>query len=255
MLQLRLQKPVKLITSFNRPNIHYSVVLLDVQKAATVTTISNSSSWTAPTSRSASPAADTATANVARGVGTLRGSASNGKPAADLSGSKSGLTGVLKGSGILWEDAETEESDVDSAGYEHLLQLLSTPTAASKVHHQKQQQQNLSSKERIWKGPVSIVYALKRSTVDTLVRRLSGAGFAVAGYHAALPDAAREGVLHKWRAGELQVVVATVAFGMGVDKGGLMARQLRMQCHNMYGDRHQQCCCWLPTSMAVARNF
>lgn len=58
-----------------------------------------------------------------------------------------------------------------------------------------------------------------RSTVDLLSMRLSSEGIAVAGYHAALPAAKREDVLQQWRAGLLQVVVATVAFGMGVDKG------------------------------------
>lgn len=58
-----------------------------------------------------------------------------------------------------------------------------------------------------------------RATVDALARRLRGEGLAVAAYHAALPAATRADVLLQWRAGQLQVVVASVAFGMGVDKG------------------------------------
>lgn len=59
-----------------------------------------------------------------------------------------------------------------------------------------------------------------RATVDALTRRLRGEGLAVAAYHAALPAAGRAEVLQQWRAGQLQAVVASVAFGMGVDKGG-----------------------------------
>lgn len=58
-----------------------------------------------------------------------------------------------------------------------------------------------------------------RATVDALTRRLRGEGLAAAAYHAALPAATRADVLLQWRAGQLQVVVASVAFGMGVDKG------------------------------------
>jgi superfamily II DNA helicase RecQ len=55
--------------------------------------------------------------------------------------------------------------------------------------------------------------------VDALTRRLRGEGLEAAAYHAALPAATRADVLLQWRAGRLQVVVASVAFGMGVDKG------------------------------------
>jgi ATP-dependent DNA helicase RecQ len=51
-----------------------------------------------------------------------------------------------------------------------------------------------------------------------------GEGLAAAAYHAALPASTRADVLQQWRAGQLQVVVASVAFGMGVDKGKLTRR-------------------------------
>jgi ATP-dependent DNA helicase RecQ len=63
-----------------------------------------------------------------------------------------------------------------------------------------------------------------RTTVDGLTRRLRGEGLAAAAYHAALPASTRADVLQQWRAGQLQVVVASVAFGMGVDKGKLTYR-------------------------------
>lgn len=55
--------------------------------------------------------------------------------------------------------------------------------------------------------------------MDAVTRRLRGEGLAAAAYHAALPAATRGEVLQQWRAGQLQVVCASVAFGMGVDKG------------------------------------
>lgn len=241
MLQLRLQKPVKLMTSFNRPNIHYSVVLLDVQQAPAMAALKTIAESKTSRSRSASPA----TASAAAAALQAKVDSSHGGHAAAATspaGKSAELDILQQGWGPLGADGgETGEQDVDLAGYDHLLKLLSTQTASSNFG---QQHSNFSrspdgcisdsSNSKRWKGPVCIVYALKRSTVDTLARRLSGAGFAVAGYHAALPDSVRESVLEDWRAGKLQVVIATVAFGMGVDKGGQLAYLSRATYPCMY---------------------
>lgn len=67
-------------------------------------------------------------------------------------------------------------------------------------------------------GGCAIVYALRRRSVSSLAARLAAAGLAAAAYHAGLPAAERAATLARWREGALRVVVATVAFGMGVDK-------------------------------------
>eukprot|EP00878_Enallax_costatus_P028427 GHUV01030705.1.p1 GENE.GHUV01030705.1~~GHUV01030705.1.p1 ORF type:complete len:458 (+),score=122.06 GHUV01030705.1:281-1654(+) len=236
VLQLRLLKPVKLITSFNRPNIHYSVVLLDVQPAPTTAALTCSTSGRTPHARSASPAA-TATSAGAPPARTDSNSNHKAAPAVAVTDGVSLGPDLMQegwGSAAAIDGGEAEEVDLDLEGFEHLLQLLSTPIASHNASTQQSSNKPLqegstanSSNGRTWKGPVCIVYSLKRSTVDTLVRRLSGAGFAVAGYHAALPDKVREAVLEKWRAGKLQAVIATVAFGMGVDKGRPAADKVR----------------------------
>jgi ATP-dependent DNA helicase RecQ len=63
-----------------------------------------------------------------------------------------------------------------------------------------------------------IVYALSRKRVEEVAARLVAAGFAAAPYHAGLADRERQRVQEAFRRDELQVVVATVAFGMGIDK-------------------------------------
>jgi len=63
-----------------------------------------------------------------------------------------------------------------------------------------------------------IVYALSRKRVEEVAERLSAAGIAAAPYHAGLPDRERSRVQEAFQRDELQVVVATVAFGMGIDK-------------------------------------
>jgi ATP-dependent DNA helicase RecQ len=65
----------------------------------------------------------------------------------------------------------------------------------------------------------AIVYAGTRARTTELAERLSGAlGTAVVAYHAGLPRDARADVQRRFMHGAVDVVVATNAFGMGVDK-------------------------------------
>src|SRR5690606_8405968 len=63
-----------------------------------------------------------------------------------------------------------------------------------------------------------IVYALSRKTVEAVASRLSVEGISAAAYHAGLDGATRARVQERLLRDELRVVVATVAFGMGIDK-------------------------------------
>jgi ATP-dependent DNA helicase RecQ len=68
------------------------------------------------------------------------------------------------------------------------------------------------------RGEAGIVYALSRKRVEQVAERLRAAGFAAAAYHAGLPDEERRRVQDAFRRDDLRIVVATVAFGMGIDK-------------------------------------
>jgi ATP-dependent DNA helicase RecQ len=63
----------------------------------------------------------------------------------------------------------------------------------------------------------AIVYAPSRRVAEELAQEL-GRKFPAAPYHAGLAPAVREDVQRKFQAGKLEVVVATIAFGMGIDK-------------------------------------
>ena len=63
-----------------------------------------------------------------------------------------------------------------------------------------------------------IVYALSRKRVEQVAERLQQAGFSAAAYHAGLPDQERRRVQDAFRKDDVRIVVATVAFGMGIDK-------------------------------------
>jgi ATP-dependent DNA helicase RecQ len=63
-----------------------------------------------------------------------------------------------------------------------------------------------------------IVYAATHNRVEILATRLSSTGLRVASYHAGLGSKKRTEAEQRFHAGELDVVVATIAFGMGIDK-------------------------------------
>ena len=63
-----------------------------------------------------------------------------------------------------------------------------------------------------------IVYALSRKRVEEVAEKLKAAGFPASAYHAGLPDRERNRVQEAFQRDDLRIVVATVAFGMGIDK-------------------------------------
>ena len=73
------------------------------------------------------------------------------------------------------------------------------------------------------KGESSIVYCIRRADVDSLSEKLAAAGFRVAAYHAGLADDARKRAQDAFIREEIDTIVATVAFGMGIDKSNVRA--------------------------------
>ena len=75
-------------------------------------------------------------------------------------------------------------------------------------------------------GPPGIIYAATRKNVDHWAAHLEDLGLRAGRYHAGLGDAERIRVQDDFLAGRLDVIAATNAFGMGVDK-----RDLRFVAH------------------------
>ena len=65
---------------------------------------------------------------------------------------------------------------------------------------------------------VAIVYASTRRNVEKVARTLEDAGIRAAAYHAGLDDAHRHDVQESFMNEDVRVIVATNAFGMGIDK-------------------------------------
>jgi ATP-dependent DNA helicase RecQ len=71
------------------------------------------------------------------------------------------------------------------------------------------------------RGESGIVYALSRKSVEQLSAFLREAGIRAAHYHAGMEPGERSRVQDAFRSGDVDVVVATIAFGMGIDKSNV----------------------------------
>ncbi|QDZ38813.1 ATP-dependent DNA helicase RecQ [Euhalothece natronophila Z-M001] len=66
-----------------------------------------------------------------------------------------------------------------------------------------------------------LIYARSRSVTETLSKWLKEKGYQSAAYHAGLSATERRYIEQQWLTGNLQFVIATSAFGMGINKANL----------------------------------
>ena len=71
------------------------------------------------------------------------------------------------------------------------------------------------------KGQSGIVYCIRRKDVDETFEKLSAKGYKVLPYHAGMDDLARRINQDAFVKEKVDVIVATVAFGMGIDKSNV----------------------------------
>ncbi|PFH59048.1 hypothetical protein XA68_12886 [Ophiocordyceps unilateralis] len=89
----------------------------------------------------------------------------------------------------------------------------------------QQKKSNSDATERIarlinakYRNVTGIVYTISRKQAETVAERLREEGIAARHYHAAIEPHEKAQVLTAWQKGPVKVVVATIAFGMGIDK-------------------------------------
>ena len=71
------------------------------------------------------------------------------------------------------------------------------------------------------RGESGIVYCLSRKSVEATAAFLNGEGLRAAAYHAGMDNAARSAAQEAFQRDDVDVIVATVAFGMGIDKSNI----------------------------------
>ena len=70
-------------------------------------------------------------------------------------------------------------------------------------------------------GQPSIVYVTLQKTAEQIAEHLNLHGISANAYHAGLPHEQREGIQRQFMGGQLNCIVATIAFGMGIDKSDI----------------------------------
>ncbi|MEA1604991.1 RecQ family ATP-dependent DNA helicase [Pseudomonas spirodelae] len=106
--------------------------------------------------------------------------------------------------------------DVVTTGfYRANLNLLVEPVSGA------DKQQRLQQWLGVKAGQPSIVYVTQQKTAEQVAARLSQRGIAASAYHAGMPHEAREAIQRQFMAGQINCIVATIAFGMGIDKSDI----------------------------------
>ena len=113
---------------------------------------------------------------------------------------------ICAGFGIARADA------IATGAYRPNLTLLTTPVAAA--------QRDALLVERLATRPAgsAIVYVTLQRTAVRVAELLASAGLPARPYHAGIKDEERSAVQEWWAASPSGIVVATIAFGMGIDK-------------------------------------
>lgn len=94
------------------------------------------------------------------------------------------------------------------------------PNLTIDVVHTEKERHKIAHIKRLAKAHdgSGIIYAATRKAVEQVAVELQGQGLSVSAYHAGLSDGARVKAQEEFMAGRTQMIVATNAFGMGIDK-------------------------------------
>lgn len=95
------------------------------------------------------------------------------------------------------------------------------PNLVYRAHPRHDTDAQVLAAVRRHRGEGGIVYAQTRRETERLARRLAAAGARAAAYHAGLDAAERDRVQRAFLAEDLDVVAATIAFGMGIDRSNV----------------------------------
>ena len=104
-----------------------------------------------------------------------------------------------------------------------LIGNFDRPNLTLRIRRREGGRAQIVDQVRHYRGEGVIVYALSRKDTEQIAARLCKDGIVATHYHAGLSSVQRERVQTKFAREEVNVVVATVAFGMGIDRSNIRA--------------------------------
>jgi ATP-dependent DNA helicase RecQ len=140
---------------------------------------------------------------------------------AQLGGLRARFPGVPLVALTATADPQTREDIVRVLELQHAARYVASfdrPNIHYSVREKHQPLEQLTRFLATREGQAGIVYALSRRRVDELVEKLRARGQRAGAYHAGLGARERGRVQDAFLRDEIDIVVATVAFGMGIDK-------------------------------------
>ncbi|MEG2218413.1 MAG: DNA helicase RecQ [Muribaculaceae bacterium] len=85
----------------------------------------------------------------------------------------------------------------------------------------KQKMQRIQHFIELHQGESGIIYCLSRKSTEKMAEQLKALGYEAACYHAGMNSAVRETVQRQFLNDDVQIMCATVAFGMGINKSNI----------------------------------
>lgn len=104
---------------------------------------------------------------------------------------------------------------------EKLVGVFDRPNLHFQVKQRRDEMREILDFLSKHKNESGIVYCLRRNDVDALCECLADAGYKTLPYHAGLPAEVRKQNQDRFSRDETDIIVATIAFGMGIDKSNV----------------------------------
>ncbi len=104
---------------------------------------------------------------------------------------------------------------------EVLIGLFDRPNLVYKVEQRTNRTKQVCEVLDRHRGETGIIYCIRRADVDGLCEQLAVKGYSVAPYHAGMPAEERKKNQDCFIEEKVDTIVATIAFGMGIDKSNV----------------------------------
>jgi ATP-dependent DNA helicase RecQ len=116
---------------------------------------------------------------------------------------------------------KTQADIIDKLGLKNVKlhkASFNRPNIAYRVFHSNYKKARLLELCKSLKNSSGIVYCQTRRSVREINAMLSSEGMSCAMYHGGMNNEDRTSTMKSWMQGQIKVIIATIAFGMGIDK-------------------------------------
>jgi len=119
--------------------------------------------------------------------------------------------------------------------YVFLSQSFNRPNLRYKVIPKKRDMETgiIQFIKEKYPNETGIIYCNSRAKTEEVAKRLSAQGLKTRHFHAGMTDGDRKHIQQLWQVESCKIIVATIAFGMGVDKANGKCSRLRMLVHSL----------------------